>query len=167
MLPASETTFHISATAVEMTQIVLPTFTNNLGTVFGGQIAAWIDVCAAVSAQRFCRGPVVTASMDELHFLRPARQGMVVILHSMVNRSWSTSVEVGVRVDAEDPFTGIREHTCSAYLTFVAVDPDGKPRAVPQVDFTGIEGAERRWQEAAMRRDARLKMREMRRAADG
>ena len=84
---------------VEMTQIVLPGDTNNHGTAFGGQIAAWCDICAAVAAQRFCRLPVVTASMDQLHFLQPVKKGMVVILRSQVNQAWKTSMEVGVRVE--------------------------------------------------------------------
>ena len=90
-------------TTVEMTQLVLPSNTNNLGTAFGGQIAAWVDICAAVSAQRFCRMSVVTASMDALHFLNPVHQGMVVILKSTVNAAWNTSMEIGVRVESEDP----------------------------------------------------------------
>ena len=149
-------------TKVEMTQLVLPTHTNNHGTAFGGQIAAWCDICAAVSAQRFCRAPVVTASMDQLHFLRPVRQGMVVLLRSQVNRSWSTSLEVGVRVEAEDPFSGATVHCCSAYLTFVALDAHGRPRNVPSIDFNENEVWMRRGKEASWRREARLKMRDLR-----
>ena len=149
-------------TKVEMTQLVLPSHTNNHGTAFGGQIAAWCDISAAVSAQRFCRAPVVTASMDQLHFLRPVRQGMVVILRSQVNRSWTTSLEVGVRVEAEDPFSGATVHCCSAYLTFVALDAHGSPRRVPVVDLDNNELWMRRAKEAEWRRDSRLKMRELR-----
>ncbi|MBM76124.1 MAG: acyl-CoA thioesterase [Proteobacteria bacterium] len=145
-----------------MTQLVLPSHTNNHGTAFGGQIAAWCDISAAVSAQRFCRAPVVTASMDQLHFLRPVRQGMVVILRSQVNRSWTTSLEVGVRVEAEDPFSGATVHCCSAYLTFVALDAHGSPRRVPVVDLDNNELWMRRAKEAEWRRDSRLKMRELR-----
>ena len=149
-------------TKVEMTQLVLPTHTNNHGTAFGGQIAAWCDICAAVSAQRFCRGPVVTASMDQLHFLRPVKQGMVVILRSQVNRSWSSSLEIGVRVEAEDPFSGATVHCCSAYLTFVALDAHGSPRKVPSIAFDENELWIRRGQEAEWRREARLQMRNLR-----
>lgn len=152
----------LAATRVEMTQIVLATYTNNLGTVFGGQIAAWIDVCAAVSAQRLARGPVVTASMDELHFLRPVEEGMVVILRAQVNRTWRSSMEVGVRVDAEHPFTGRVDHCCSAYLTFVALDVQKQPRAIPSLDFGGDDVARRRHEDAQLRRDNRLQMRELR-----
>ena len=155
---------HVGATStrVEMTQIVLPTHTNQHGTAFGGQIAAWVDIAAAVSAQRFCRRPVVTASMDELHFLRPVSHGMIVLLHAQVNRAWRTSMEVGVRVEAEDALTGNREHCCSAYLTFVALDDGGAPHPVPTLDLEGDALATRRATEAQLRRAARLEMRALR-----
>lgn len=146
-------------TRVEMTQIVLPQFANALGTVFGGQIAAWCDIAAAVSAQRMSRGAVVTASMDELHFLRPIRQGMIVVLRGMVNCAWRTSMEVGVRVEAEEATTGTREHCCSAYFTFVALDPEGRPREVPILDTAGNLEWERRSEEARQRRATRLEAR--------
>jgi acyl-CoA hydrolase len=152
----------VEATRVEMTQIVLPTHTNNHGTAFGGQIAAWCDICAAVSAQRFCRAPVVTASMDQLHFLHPVRQGMVVVLRSMVNQAWRSSMEVGVRVVAEDPFTGEIVHCCSAYLTFVSLDTLGRPTPIPKLAGDDDLVGRRRVKEAQWRRDVRLKMRAMR-----
>jgi acyl-CoA hydrolase len=149
-------------TKVEMTQIVLPSHTNNHDTAFGGQIAAWVDICAAVSAQRFCRCGVVTASMDELHFLQPVKKGMVVILQSQVNEAWTSSMEVGVRVDAEDPITGTVSHCCSAYLTFVAIDEQGNTKTVPTLDTKGDLVLERRKNDAQMRRDHRLTMRKLR-----
>ena len=149
-------------TRVEMTQIVLPSNTNNHGTAFGGQIAAWCDICAAVSAQRFCRASVVTASMDQLHFLKPVRKGMVVVLRSQVNQAWGTSMEVGVRVEAEDPLSGAIVHCCSAYLTFVALDAHGSPRKIPKLDCASNDVWERRAKEAQWRRDTRLSMRELR-----
>ncbi len=152
------------ATHVEMTQIVLPSHANNHGTAFGGQMAAWIDICAAVSAQRFSRTSVVTASMDELHFLRGARRGMVVVLKSQVNQAWNSSIEVGVRVETEDPLTGEREHCCSAYLTFVALDESGSTISVPVLDPGTQPEAQRRAEDAQARRDARLKMRERHRS---
>ena len=151
-----------AVTEVEMTQIVLPSHTNNHDTAFGGQIAAWVDICAAVSAQRFCRCGVVTASMDELHFLHPVKKGMVVILRSQVNGAWRSSMEVGVRVDAENPITGKVLHCCSAYLTFVAIDEEGTPKSVPTLDVTRNLTLERRAREAQMRRDNRLEMRRLR-----
>ena len=147
---------------VEMTELVLPSHTNNHGTAFGGQIAAWCDISAAISAQRFCRKPVVTASMDELHFLQPVKKGMVVILRSQVNQAWKTSMEVGVRVEAEDPFSGSIVHCCSAYLTFVALDAHGKPCAIPKLDHQEKEEYILRGVDAQRRREARLSMKEER-----
>ena len=143
--------------------MVLPGHANALDSVFGGQVAAWIDICAAVSAQRFARRAVVTASIDELHFLRPIRIGMVVVLQSMVNEAWRTSMEVGVRVEAEDPRSGDRIHCCTAYLTFVALDASGRPTPLPELARSDDPDASRRAREARARRDHRLAMREERR----
>lgn len=151
----------ISDTRVEMTQIVLPTHTNNLGTAFGGQIAAWADVCAAVSGQRFARGPVVTASMDSLLFERPVRQGMIVVLYSQVNRVWRTSMEIGVRVEAEELTSPRREHCCTAYFTFVALDASGAPRVAGELDLEGDPNQIRRWEQAEIRRQSRLALRRL------
>jgi acyl-CoA hydrolase len=150
-------------TEVEMTQLVLPSHTNNHGTAFGGQIAAWVDICAAVSAQRFCRLPVVTASMDALHFMHPVHKGMVVILKATVNCAWNTSMEIGVRIESEHPLTGERLHCCSAYLTFVAIDSEGRKQQLPQLSCEQNEDWIRRRNEAQERRDLRLKIRDIRR----
>ena len=91
------------ATRVVMTQIVLPENTNNHGTILGGQLVAWMVICGAVAAQRFARGPVVTASIDQLEFVAPVRQGMIVELRGQVNPAWRTSMEVGVRVRRRSP----------------------------------------------------------------
>ena len=151
----------VATTRTVMTQIVLPTHTNNHGTAFGGQIAAWVDICAAVSAQRFCRGAVVTASMDQLHFMRPVRRGMVVELSAQVNCAWGSSMEVGVRVVTEDPHTGARERCCSAYLTFVALDESGRKRSIPGLDAGDDAHDRRRVRQAGLRRQARLQMRDL------
>ncbi len=151
-------------TITEMTQLLLPTHTNNHGNAFGGQIAAWCDICAAVAAQRLCRGPVVTASMDQLHFLRPVRKGMVVVLKARVNRTWRSSMEVGVRVEAEDPSSGARAHCCSAYLTFVRLDGHGRPAPIPELIVGDDTHARRRWAEADERRQARLAVKARRQA---
>jgi len=147
---------------VEMTELVLPSHTNNHGTAFGGQIAAWCDIAAAVAAQRFCRRSVVTASMDELHFLQPVKKGMVVILYAQVNQAWTSSMEIGVRVEAEDPLSGSKVHCCSAYLTFVALNAHGRPSPVPKLNMQDNPLYTRRGEEAKERRDARLKMRDSR-----
>ncbi len=152
-----------ASTRVEMTQLVLPGHTNALGTIFGGQVAAWIDVCAAIAAQRFCRRQVVTASIDELHFLAPIQRGQIAIFRAAVNAAWSRSMEVGVRVEGEDPLTGQRVHTASAYLTFVALGDDGQPTGVPALVTEGADEA-RRAREASGRREHRLSMKAARRS---
>ena len=149
---------HPQDTRTEMTNIVMPSQANALGTVFGGQIMSWVDVCAAVSAQRFARGDCVTAQMDQLTFLAPIKQGDVVVVMGMVNWAGRTSMEVGVRVEREDPYTGERVHTSSAYLTFVALTPSGRPRAVPTLQPTNAT-EERRFRDAIQRREARLALR--------
>lgn len=147
---------------VEMTQLVLPSHTNPLGTAFGGQIMAWIDICAGIAAQRHARQITVTASMDDLHFRSPIRQGEVVILKAQVNRAFHTSMEVGVRVEAENPLTGERRHCSSAYLTFVAVDARGQRVLIPHL-IPGTEAEKRRYEEAEARRQFRLERRNLRR----
>ena len=149
-------------TQVEMTQIVPPSHTNNHGTIFGGQVAAWCDICAAVSAQRFCRGPVVTASMDQLHFLEPIRKRHGGHFLSQVNQAWRSSMEVGVRVLAEDPMTGERRHCCSAYLTFVALSPEGQPKKLPALELGDDESFHRRAKEANIRKAHRLELKRLR-----
>jgi acyl-CoA hydrolase len=119
-----------SASAVEMHELVLPGHANALGTAFGGTVMGWVDICAAMAAQRHARQIVVTAAIDAVDFFAPIRVGHVVNLKAMVNHVGRTSMEVGVRVESEDPLTGVRAHTMSAYLTFVAIDGSGKPTAV-------------------------------------
>lgn len=129
--PASEKP--ISASCVTMTELVLPTHTNSLGSIFGGVVMSWIDICAAIAAQRHSNSEVVTASVDQLNFVAPVYKGWVVNLKSSVNFVSKTSMEVGIRVDAENPRTGEVFHTASAYMTFVALGSDGKPKAVPRL----------------------------------
>ncbi len=111
---------------------------------------SWIDIAAAISAQRHCRKAVVTASIDSLSFVAPVYEGWVVNLKASVNFVSRTSMEVGVRVDAENPITGETFHTASAYLTFVALGPDGKPTLVPPLNLESDE--DRRRNAAAQRR---------------
>jgi acyl-CoA hydrolase len=153
-------------TRCEMTFIVMPNHLNALDTVFGGQVMAWIDVCAGVSAQRFTRGNVVTASMDHLTFLAPIRKGEVTVLRSQVNWAGRTSLEVGVRVESEDIRTGLRRHTSSAYLTMVSLDDAGRPRPVPLL-VPGDEEERRRFDDARHRREMRLQERDRARRARG
>ena len=143
------------ATRVVMTESVLPGDGNPLGTAFGGRIAQWIDIAAAVACQRHCRRRVVTASMDDLHFLRPIRVGMIVELRAQVNAVYRTSMEAGVRIESEDPLTGERQHVCTAYLTFVAQDEHGKPVEVPALVLENDDDR-RRQADAGERRAVRL-----------
>ncbi|MBI3892521.1 MAG: acyl-CoA thioesterase [Candidatus Wallbacteria bacterium] len=146
----------------ETTQQVLPGDTNPLGTAFGGTIMAWIDIAGAVAAMRHARSIVVTASIDEMHFIGRIKLGDLVILSSSVNFAGRTSMEVGVRVDAENPVTGERQHTGSCYVTYVAIDEHGKPIEVPPV-IPQSDEEKRRHREAKQRRSHRLQVREARR----
>lgn len=147
----------ISASQVTMTELVLPTHTNSLGSIFGGVVMSWIDICAAIAAQRHSKSEVVTASVDQLNFVAPVYKGWVVNLKSSVNFVSKTSMEVGVRVDAENPRTGEVFHTASAYLTFVALDAQGKPKVIPQL-ILETDSDRRRHKAAEGRRQHRLSM---------
>jgi acyl-CoA hydrolase len=142
-----------------MTQIVMPTHTNGVGGImFGGVVMQWIDVCAGVAAMRHAGGPVVTASIDRLDFLSPIRVGDIVVLQAQVNFVHKTSMEVGCRVETEDPRTRSRRYTTKAYLTFVAVDPEGHPRPVPPLVLSS-DLERRRHAQAEARRARRLEAR--------
>ncbi len=145
----------VSLSQVIMTQLVLPSHTNSLDTVFGGTVMSWIDICAAIAAQRHSNREVVTASIDQLNFIAPIKRGWVVNLKASVNFTSRTSMEVGVRVDAENPKTSEMFHTASAYLTFVALGSDGKPTTVPALELTG-DVEKRRFAAAEKRRRERL-----------
>ena len=149
----------VSASEVTMTELVLPQHTNSFGSIFGGQVMAWIDICAAIAAQRHARQPVVTASVDALQFVAPVYTGWVVNLRASVNFTAISSMEVGVRVDAENPQTGERFHTASAYLTFVALDKNHKPTPVPPVKPETPDQV-RRYAEGKIRREGRLNQRQ-------
>ena len=145
----------VSASEVIMTQLVLPIHINSLDTIFGGTIMSWIDIAAAISAQRHCNREVVTASIDQLSFYAPVKKGWVVNLKSKVNFVAKTSMEIGVQVTAENPRTNELFHTSSAYLTFVALDSFGKPTSVPELILES-EDDKRRFDEGKIRRLQRL-----------
>ncbi len=147
-----------SASRVEMTELVLPGDANTLGNAFGGRIMQWIDVAAGVVARRHCGGVAVTASMDTLQFVRPVQLGDIVVLRATVNRAWRSSMEIGVRVECEASGWAKPELAASAYLTFVAMDADRKPRPVPPV-APQTEGERRRFDEAQQRREHRISSR--------
>jgi acyl-CoA hydrolase len=143
---------------VEMTEMVLPNHTNQLGNLLGGQLMHWIDICAAIAASRHTNRVCVTASVDKLNFLHPIKEGEVVILQGSVNRAFTTSVEVGVKVTSENLLSGVRKHANSAYLTFVAIDDHGKPVPVPPI-HPSSPAERRRFRDAARRRSERLRVR--------
>ncbi|MCM2322025.1 MAG: acyl-CoA thioesterase [Oligoflexia bacterium] len=145
--------------AVTMTEMVLPSDTNALGTIFGGKIMSWIDIAAAIAAGRHARRVVVTASIDALHFLTPVKVGHVVHIRAMVNYAAHTSMEVGVRIDSEHPLTGEITHTATAYTTFVALDDHGRPTPVPPV-LAATEVEKRRFAAAIKRRESRVRLAE-------
>lgn len=135
--------------------MVFPNDLNANDTVFGGMIMAQMDRICAVVADRHAGGVCVTASVDAVHFMAPAVRGDVLVFHARVNRAWTTSMEIGCKVEAERVGGGARRHILSAYLTFVCLDDAGKPQPVPALTTTDGDG-ERRYREAQMRRDLRL-----------
>ena len=140
----------------EQVYMVFPNDLNANDTVFGGLIMAHMDRYAAVCADRHACGVTVTASVDAVHFIAPARRGDVLIFNASVNRAWNSSMEIGVKVDAQSYDGKERRHILSAYMTFVALDASGKPRPVPPLKpETAVE--ERRFREAQLRREQRLR----------
>ena len=137
-----------------MHELVLPNDTNVLGNILGGKVMHYMDICAAMSAYKHARSPVVTASVDRLNFLAPAKMGDILILKSSVNYTGNTSMEVGVRIETEDPFSGAINHTASAYLTFVSLDDERKPKTVAGVIPESID-EKRRFKQAKMRKEIR------------
>lgn len=146
-----------SESTVVMTEIILPSDANALGTVFGGKIMSLIDIAGAIAAGKHARKAVVTASIDALHFLAPIKVGNVVHIRAQVNFASRTSMEVGVRVESENLITGEHIHTSTAYATFVAVNDHGKPTPVPAISPKTAE-EKRRYKEAIQRRKARMRL---------
>ena len=128
---------------------------NIMGNVHGGEIMKLIDTAAGIAASRHAGGPVVTASLDQMSFLHPVKVGDVVLVQASVNDVGRTSIEVGVRVEAEDILSGRRTHTSSAYLVFVALDERGQPRPVPGL-VPETDAERHRQAEAKIRREHRL-----------
>ena len=145
----------VADSQVVMNELVLPNDANLSGNVLGGRVMHLMDLCAGMAAMRHCRGVVATAAVDNLNFHHPIKVGEFMILKASVNYTDRTSMEVGVRVEAENPRTGERRHTSSAYLTFVALDENGRPTLAPPVK-PQIEVEHRRFQDAGMRRSERL-----------
>ncbi len=143
----------------ETSELMMPQHANNLGHVFGGVILSMMDKAAAIAAIRHARRNVVTASIDRVDFREPVRVGDLVVMHASVNYVGRSSMEVGVRVEAEDLLTGNRRHTNSCYLTFVAIDQAGRPIEVPLL-MPETPDEERRFEAAKARRARRLEERE-------
>ena len=138
----------------EMTELILPNDTNTLGNLLGGRLMHFIDLVAAMAAYRHARSHVVTASMDHIDFIAPVNVGDFVVLRSRVNRAYRTSMEVGVKAWAESATEGVSRHVASAYLTFVAVNRDGRPVEIPEIVPEDAEDI-RRFEDAGRRRELR------------
>ncbi len=141
--------------ATEMLELVLPNDTNNLNNLLGGRLMHWIDMAAAAAARRHARRVCVTAAIDSLDFHHPVRRGEQVVLKAIVNRAFGSSMEVGVKVFSEDTATGTLFHVASAYMTFVAIGEDGRPKPAPPIQ-PETDNEKRRFEEAAVRRKERL-----------
>lgn len=155
----NDTTYNLTPRPVresysEMNELVLPNDANPLGALLGGRLMHWIDLAGALAAHRHSRNYVVTAAVDHLDFLTPAHVGDLIILRSAVNRTFHTSMEIGVKVWVENYISGSRHHVSSAYLTFVAVDRHGRHIPVPPV-IPETQEEKRRFEDAMRRRQAR------------
>lgn len=118
---------------VIMTELVLPNDTNNFGNLMGGRLMYWMDIAAALAAAKHCAAPVVTASVDNISFESSIKIGNVVHIEAKVTRAFKSSMEVHMKVWGEDPIQQYKYKSNEAYYTFVALDPNGKPRTVPPV----------------------------------
>ena len=154
----------VSESQHETSELMMPEHANNLGHVFGGVILSMMDKCAAIAALRHSRTNVVTASIDRVDFREPIHLGDLVVMKASINYVGKTSMEVGVRVEAEELLSGRRRHTNSCYLTFVAVDRNGRPIDVPAI-VPETPDEIRRHAAAEQRRRRRLEEREAERLA--
>ena len=144
----------VASTQSEMTEIILPNDTNTLGNLLGGRLMHFIDLTGAMAAYRHTRTFIVTAAMDHIDFIQPVHLGNLVTLKSSVNRAFTTSMEVGVKVWAENTQTGVQRHVASAYLVFVAIDKEGRPLKVPEL-IPETADEKRRYADALLRREHR------------
>lgn len=141
---------HPQDSYVMMSELVLPNDTNTLGNLMGGRLMHWMDITAAIASQKHCNCAVVTASVDNVSFKNPIKLGNVVTLEAKVVRAFNTSMEVYLKVWGEDLSAQYKYLTNEAYLTFVALDPNGRPRTVPHIVPQTDE--ERSMYEGALRR---------------
>jgi len=151
----------VRESTAEYSELALPNDANGWGDLLGGKVMHLVDLAGAISAMRHGHLPVVTASVDSLQFLHPVHIGELIVLRASVNRVFHSSMEVGVRVETEKLTTGERLHTCSAYLTFVALDEERRPASVCPV-IPETEEEKRRYRQAGERREYRLAQRQRR-----
>lgn len=149
----------VASSRHESSELIMPQDANILGHVFGGAIMAMVDKTAAVAAFRHARTNCVTASIDRVDFREPIHVGELVVCKASVNFVGTTSMEIGVRVEAEDLISGIRRHTNTCYLTFVAIDRNGRPVPVPLV-LPETDEEHRRYAAAQARRRRRMEERQ-------
>ncbi|AKU07603.1 MULTISPECIES: acyl-CoA thioesterase [Haloferax] len=147
----SESTATLDESRTEMTELLLPNDTNNLGRALGGAVLHWMDICGAIAAMRFSNRQCVTASMDHVDFISPIDLGEVAVMEAYVFNVGRTSVDVKVDVHAENPKTDELRKTTTSFLTFVALDDDGKPTPVPRLVCETDEEAELRAEAVAAR----------------
>lgn len=140
---------------VTMSELVLPNDTNTLGNLMGGRLMYWMDIAGAIAAQKHCNCPVVTASVDNISFASPVKLGNVLSIEAKVTRSFNSSMEVYLRVWGEDIAAQYKYLSNEAYLTFVALDPNGKPRKVPEL-VPETESEQKIFDGALRRRQLRL-----------
>jgi acyl-CoA hydrolase len=138
-----------------MTELVLPNDTNTFGNLMGGRLMYWMDIAAALAAMKHCGAPVVTASVDNISFEAPIKLGNVVHIEAQVSRSFNTSMEVHMKVWGEDVLHQYKYKSNEAYYTFVALDPNGKPRPVPEMTPETV-GEKKLFDGALRRRQLRL-----------
>jgi acyl-CoA hydrolase len=144
-----------SQSAITMTELVLPNDTNTFGNLMGGRLMYWMDIAAALAAMKHCNAPVVTASVDNISFDNPIKLGNVVHIQAKVSRSFNTSMEVHMNVWGEDVLQQYKYKSNEAYYTFVALDPNGKPRKVPEI-IAETDDEQKLFDSALRRRQLRL-----------
>lgn len=144
-----------SESVANMNEIVLPNDTNTFGNLMGGRLMYWMDIASAIAAMRHCNSPCMTASVDNLSFKTPIKIGNIVHIRSRVTRAFNTSMEIHVEVWGEDNLHQYKYKSNEAYFTFVALDPNGKPRPVPKL-IPETEEEQKLYNEALRRRQLRL-----------
>lgn len=146
---------HPKDSYVMMSELVLPNDTNTLGNLMGGKLMHWMDIAAAIASQKHCNCPVVTASMDNISFAHPVKLGNLLTIEAKITRSFNTSMEIYMKVCSEDLTAQYKHVTNEAYATFVALDPNGKPRKVPTL-VPETEEEQKMYDGALRRRQLRL-----------